>query len=216
MKLILTGLILVFIGTTFWYKHQYDTTNAKFEMVADSLEHYIYKEISDPIKWSEHLELNRDLNAIMGPKDQALGDSLLESHRIAWFASAAHVFQIHQKKDSSVHLIYRRFTLKNPLTQQGETAVQGTEHVLVPAPVFQKFKEKLAEISFLDASRNTDYLCCFNTGSLSWEARLNNNMILAHKTWCRQSVQFAEACETIMYLVKDANLQSALAHIERN
>lgn len=210
IKSILLTLIVVLLYASFWYKKQYEASQDQLAFATDTLAHLHYNYISEFNKWSDYPEIDHDIKEILGPKNLEIGDTLIEIHRIIWTTSFIHSFLIQQNKNGTVILDYRKFTLQNPVTKIGKTEVLASERILVSEHFFQQFKEKLAAISFLDATQNEDPMCCFTSGLLRWEARLCDNLLHKHSTWCHQSVEFTEACEILMRLPKDPRLQLVL------
>lgn len=212
MKVLIPVAVLVvgLLGGTLWYKRAFDSRQQQLVMVTDTLSRLMLQQYDLADKWTSNDLLNTDLDRILGPKNLELGDSLLEIHRIRWTTNEAFAFLIRQYKSGDITLHYRRFTLQNPLTHVGKTAVLASENVTIPALDFQRFRTKMAAISFFDATRDDNPMCCFSTGTLNWEARLSEGAQLKHHTSCRQSREFSEACEYIMRLVHDPALQRAL------
>ena len=205
MRFILSLLVATLLFFTFWFKRQQEVSQQHLLTVTDTLAyfrlHYPYS-VND---WAV-----QQVGAMAGPRQLILADSLQEIHRIIWTVRTAYFFLIKQKKDGTVWLEYKHYAVKNPLTGAGHIALLLTRTIPVPEEIFKQFRQKLSAISFLDATRNEEYPGCATTGSLTWEAKFQNGDLLKHATSCRQSVQFAEACETMMRIVGDPELQRLL------
>lgn len=203
MRIFLFLLISGLLCATFWFRRQEELTQKQLAASSDSLAQLIlhYKTSGS----------RPELDSITGPKP-ALNDTLIEVHRIVWRPSfMGFSFRIKETKAHNIWLEYKRFNLKNPLTGAGETKVYFTKTIPVPEETFNRFRRQLASVTFFDASVDEDdMMCCWATGSLEWDARFPNNQFLRHSTYCRQSVQFAEACEIIMRVVDDPELLGAL------
>ena len=198
--------IIALLFSTFWFRKQQAMTQAQLNTLTDTLAYFRLNHPNLTEEW-----YISGLDSIIGPKPLELGDSLQEIHRILWTTSNAFSFLIKEKKNGSVWLDYRRFTIQNPLTKAGPIKVLSAKIIPVPIEAFNKFRQKLASISFFDATRHESYICCFATGSLGWDAKFQKEGRLKLAVSCRQSVQFAEACEMMMRLVDDPDLQHALA-----
>jgi hypothetical protein len=147
---------------------------------------------------------------ILGPRQLDLGDSLLEAHRIAWITSRVYCVQMLIRCDSMVWLIYKSGSLKNPLTKKGSDTIYFQQTKLLGPAVWIDFNNQLNQVNFLDATKHTQYFCCNVTGSIDWEAQYLNGPRRTHYTWCRQSVQFAEACESLFRYFDDPDLHRTL------
>jgi hypothetical protein len=203
--------VLGLLGSTFWYKRAFERQQKQLALVSDTLSRLLLQQHDAADRWHSNDLLATDMDKILGPKNLELGDSLLEIHRIRWATNELFAFLLRQYKSGEVTLDYRRFTLQNPLTKTGKTAVLASAHVTITAADFLRFRAKIAAIPFFDATHDNNPMCCLATGSLQWEARLSDHSQLKHHTTCRQSVQFSEACESIMRLAPDPVLMHALA-----
>ncbi|MEO6760585.1 MAG: hypothetical protein ABIO24_14085 [Saprospiraceae bacterium] len=206
--LIGTGLLF----STFWFRKQQDAAQVKAAAVTEQLEAVMdsiiyfrahHPRITDNWRFQEMERLGFPLE---------LSDSVIEIHRIRWVPDQAFYFLIQVKRDSSVWLEYQHWTLVNlfKFTRESQFKVITAQTLPVSRETFDRFRQKLTDISFFDATKSTDYFSCFGTGSLQWEANIQNYGYLKKSTSCRQSVQLAEACEMIMRLVDDPVLQSHL------
>lgn len=158
-------VILGLLFSTIWFRKQQDFTQKQLSALTDTLAFYQSYYHSSINEWWVP-----ELDSIIGPKPLVLGDSLLEIHRIIWTLSTIYSFTIKEKKDSTVWLDYKHYGIKNPLTGAGRTELISAKTISITKSDFQQFRQKLAAIPFLDATRNEDWTCCWVTGSLDWEA----------------------------------------------
>jgi len=201
--LIVAGLLFA----TFWCKKQQDLAQKKVSALTDTLVHFQQNQSTTGQWWVPGLD------SIIGQKELELGDSLIEIHRIIWRLNTYYAFTIRQKKDSSVWLAYKHYSIKNPLTGYGRNQLLSEKTMLVSPVDFSRFRQQLSAVPFFDAAPNENMICCWTTGSLGWEARFQKEGHLSYFTFCRQSVQFAEACEMILRLVDDPDLQRPLGRL---
>lgn len=206
MRILLYLLVAGLLFSTFWFKKQQELVQKQLDIANDTVTFFQLNYPKLTRNWPV-----KGLDSIVGPPQVELVDSLNEIHRILWSTSQVYAFTIEEKKDGAVWLKYRRFEVQNPLTKEGRTAILFAKNMLLPPDIFKQFRQNLMSISFFDATRDENYMCCFTTGTLTWEAKLQKEGYLKHSTYCRQSVQFAEAYETIMHLVDDPQLQQALS-----
>jgi hypothetical protein len=161
--------------------------------------------------WHNRMDwVSPGVQKILGLRQLDLGDSLLEAHRIVWITNRVYCINLQVRCDSTVRLIYRSGRTQNPLTKEGRDTIFFQQTKLLGSEIWDDFRQKLAGINFLDATRSTQYLCCYTTGSLDWEAQYLDRTRRSHHVWCRQSTQFAAACESLFKHCNDPNLQSRI------
>ena len=200
---VLSAICLLGLGaSTVFYKSKFESVEKDLSFCQDTIRGLLK---------AKYLPIAAGYEEIMGKRELALGDSLIERHRIGWCISEAMIVILEVKLDSSVRLIYRRAEVHNELLG-GKSGLKllREEVKMIPRGVLQEFHKKLAAVSFLDAVKNVDYMCCFSVGSIDWEAAYKNGERLKHGTWCRQSVQFASACEYLFQFVDDPVLKTHL------
>lgn len=149
--------------------------------------------------------------ALLGEVPLQVDSLLREVHRIsADYFNTLYLVRLELGRDSTLRLIFKKCTVLNPLTGEGKNEVLAhTEQQIDPA-VLQTFSTQLAGIDFFNAAQSDDVFCCFGGGSLSLESVLSSGQRLWFSTYCRQSEQFAEACEYLLRQVPDPALQAAL------
>jgi hypothetical protein len=127
-------------------------------------------------------------------------DTIPEAHRISgYYGSRAYVLRFELRNDSSLVSVFKSFTLKNPLTGEGETKIFENRKNPIDISDFQTFKYSLHKLSLSEvAVEESNLLCCFGGGSISWEAVMPDKKRYRFSTYCRQSVQFAEICEKLL------------------
>lgn len=141
----------------------------------------------------------------------AVSKQVREVHRIsADYFSTFYLVRLEGGPDSRWQLIFKKCTVQNPLTHEGKNEVLAHTRQPIDSSVVQTFASKLAGIDFWDAARVDDVFCCFGGGQLSLESVLPAGQRLWFSSYCRQSKQFAEACEYILRQVPDPDLQAAL------
>jgi hypothetical protein len=184
--------ILALFASTFWYKSKYEESDKQISLLKDTLH-------------SQILEISKSsYDELFGiKKELGLGDTLIEAHRIIWFRYEICVLYLEMKKDSTVQMTYQRGTQKNKLTGYGSNYLLKQEKKVLNHAILLEFHKKLAKIQFLDAVKSTEYLCCYDSGHLKWEAIYPDYTRLQHSTSCHQSVQFASACEYLFQFVDD-------------
>lgn len=136
----------------------------------------------------------------IGEKPLEISDTIVEIHRIwSTLGNKAYLLKIECGKDSTLRSVFKQFTLKNPLTNEGETQVLVNKSMVVNPTDFYAFKSQLAKISLADAAISSeDIMCCFGGGSITWEAKMANGDKYYFSTFCRKSIEFAVACEVLM------------------
>lgn len=147
----------------------------------------------------DRLLVASDLSGIGEPALEQL-DSDTEVHRI-WsnLGSRSYVLRLQQETDSTMHYVFKQFTLQNPLTKEGKTVVLKIREGTVSMRVLSDFKARLSRINLPDAALyDRDIMCCFGGGTLHWEARTGDNTRHEFSTFCRHSLAFAEACEALL------------------
>lgn len=158
---------------------------------------------------SNHLRVKDVLYDVLGDNYMNYGaesDSILETHRINWTTIDGMVWLIRLKKDSTVDWTYKNFTVKNPLTQEGRFEILNEKYGAVSLDQFKLFRKKLSEVSFYDATTNVDYMCCFGSGSVSWEANIAGRRH-THYTHCSQSKEFIAACGIMMQVTNNQRVE---------
>ena len=137
-----------------------------------------------------------------------------EVHRIvANYDDGFFMLQCEQEKDGRVKAVLKKAKIKNPITQQQESAVFTRDSLLFelkPAD-FQLFKERMVGLVFTDETIENDIMCCFGGGTIDWEAIPADGQRHHFRTFCRQSLRFAEACESLLLLTNDPQLKKILA-----
>ena len=207
MRMLPWLIVVGVLCSAFWFREQQHLAQQQVAALTDSLVYFQQNQPTTGQWWMPGLD------SMVGPKQLELGDSLLEIHRIVWSLNTYYAFTIRQKKDSSVWLAYQHYRIKNPLTGYGRNKLLSAKTMSVSPADFSRFRQQLSQVPFFDATHHENMMCCWTTGSLDWEAEFQKEGHLSHATFCRQSVQFAEACETIMRLVDDPDLQQSLGHL---
>ncbi|MFN4253743.1 MAG: hypothetical protein ACK4Q5_01910 [Saprospiraceae bacterium] len=197
-RLFLVAAIVGLGISTIHFQKRANYYQAQLEFAQDTLTNILSKDK----RW-----LNFNAFKMMDEREVGLGDSLIELHRIAWATSRLFVVQVEVYPDSTVCLRYKRGELD---IGNWEMKVLSSKNRKINWAQWQVFHQKISNVSFLDAVKNNNYMCCFLTGSLHWEAVSINSSRLEHSTRCRQSGQFAEACEYIFQFFDDPELEKAL------
>lgn len=220
-NLLLINILLFFLVSclgisTFYYKDKSAFVQQQLAFTQDTLMNTLSK--NDDWVYLENAKL-------MGIGDLNLGDSLIELHSISWVNSKVFAVKVAVYLDSTVVLNYKRgelSTTTETVPQKGKEQEKSRNRLKLNLCAnetkrlnyaqWQEFNQKMSKISFLDAAKNKNYMCCITTGTLKWEAIIAPDTQLKHATWCRQSVEFAEACEFVFQFFDDPKLNTALEY----
>ncbi|MEO6760586.1 MAG: hypothetical protein ABIO24_14090 [Saprospiraceae bacterium] len=214
-RMLLWLVVIILFFVMLWARKQQDIAHKNVLVLSeqtaaltDSLHYFLAHHPAIPESWPI-----AEIGSIAGPWVLGLGDSLLEIHRITWGTGASLYFFVLQiRKDRSIWLEYRhaRIGNSNGDIRRARLKVITSKTLPVSREKFNRFRQKLAGVSFLNATKSTPYTCCFAVESLQWDACLPNLGYLKHASECWQSDQFTQTCAIIMRLVDDPLLQGRL------
>jgi len=201
MKALSVVAILILLASTAWFGVKNAEMQRELETVRDTLGSL---RIQQQIPSIYNIGLQK-----IGELNFDISDTVLEMHRIVGNDSRqCFLLRIEVGLDSSVHAVFKKFTLEHPLTKEGKDSVFLTTTPKINFADFQQFKAKLSQLEFTKAVvDDTNILCCFGGGTLSWEAVEKTGTRYRFSTFCRQSEQFAEACEFLLRHVGDDYLK---------
>lgn len=186
--------LLALIATSAWLGVKNARTERELAVVRDTL--YSLRIAQNPVA---HIQMS--VMEKIGEPYLMLNDSVVEAHRISGNYGRWHfLLRIETDRNGALQTTLRTYTLKNPLTGEGQDSLFSVTHPKIEAAVFQEFKDKLARIKLTEAAvDDTLPTCCWGGGYLIWEAVYPASIIgFRFDTYCRKSVPFAEACEFLL------------------
>lgn len=134
-----------------------------------------------------------------------------EAYRIhANYGDMLFTFRIEERRDQSVFMTVKRFSFQNPLTKAGKDTLYSSITKRIDASGLAGFKERLSTLRFFDLTLENDKFCCFGGGSITLETIQADGSRYKYSTFCRQAKGFAEACEAMMRLSENAEIQRIL------
>lgn len=198
MKVLSIVAILILLASTTWLGVKNGETERELEAVRDTLG-------SLRIKQQALFDnYDRDVFKRIGESNLSANDTLIETHRITFDNGRFCVLlRLEVKPDNSLRTVFKKFTYKNPLTGEGKDSLYVVSNPKIDFAALQQFKAKLAQIEFPAAAVDDNILCCFGGGTMTWEAVEKTGTRYRFSTFCRQSEQFAEACEFLLRQAAD-------------
>lgn len=208
MKVIHFIPLLVLFCTTIWFGKQTITYKEQLAILSDTLSN-IQKYEFDRGYLSG---IPSQLESILQEKSLEKNDSVMEAHRIiATYNHTLYLFRVESLQNHTVWLMFKKCSEVNPLTGEGRNALLASSRQPLNGSILQSFKEKLEKIEFMDAASVNDNLqYCYDGGSIELQSVFPGDEKIRFRTYCRQSNQFAMACELLMRQVNDSELQKIL------
>lgn len=161
--------------------------------------------------------------AILPPIMRAWQEEPLRSHSknavevdriIGNYGELFFMVRLERKQDGTITAVYKKARPLAPLNPGNFNTVGlkvDSMKYQLDTMQFQAFKSRLQRVDFLNASMDANIMCCFGGGVLEWESITGNGPHHRFKTFCRQSTQFAEACEFLLKKINDPELQQVLS-----
>ncbi|MBK9726519.1 MAG: hypothetical protein IPO86_00210 [Saprospiraceae bacterium] len=146
------------------------------------------------------------IEQLLEPRILRTNDSIYEVQRIIYgYSNDIKIIKVECFKDSSIKLIYKQGSLRNPITGVGTARLVKTQVQVLDKNVWMQFKSKFSKISCYDLTLWDGYLDCIGP-ILEWDAKIGYESFRNSST-CGLAAQFTEACEFLMRQVNDKDLQ---------
>jgi hypothetical protein len=202
MKALSVIAILTLLASTAWFGVKNAESERELEAMRDTLG-------SLRIKQQTFFDnYDRDVFKRIGESNLSANDTLIETHRITFDNGRfCALLRLEVKPDNSLRTVFKKFTYKNPLTGEGKDSLHVVSNPKIDFTTLQQFKAKLTQLEFPAAAVDDNILCCFGGGTMTWEAVEKSGTRYRFSTYCRQSEQFAEACEFLLRQVDDDYLK---------
>ncbi|HRI62241.1 MAG TPA: hypothetical protein PK228_21015 [Saprospiraceae bacterium] len=200
-------VLLALLAATFRFGYKNVELQRSLQAVSDTL-------LSQKIQQQFLTQKSFEELAKFGERELRKNDSTAETHRIIanYDISGLFLLRFELGLDGSIRSVFRKVKIKRPLPsdlKKVEFIIDSAAHDIKLRDI-QRFKDKLSQANLLDATLENQLMCCFGGGSLTWEAELADGNRHTFSTYCRQSVQFTEACEFLLEQVDDADLKKTL------
>ncbi|MCC6462202.1 MAG: hypothetical protein IT260_17170 [Saprospiraceae bacterium] len=207
MRTIALIALFLLLVSGLWLGQYAGTLRREIRLQSDSLAAIRQRDLAQQSRG----RLSAPAAALLGEAPLQVDSLLREVHRIsADYFNTLYLVRLELGRDSTLRLIFKKCTVQHPLTGEGKYEVLAHTERVLDASVLQSFRTQLTGIDFLNAAQSDDVFCCFGGGTLSLESVLPSGKRLWFSTYCRQSEQFAEACEYVLRQVPDPTLQAAL------
>lgn len=202
MKALGVIAILILLASTAWFGVKNAEIQRELETMRDTLGSL---RIQQQALFDNY---DRDVFKRIGESYLTANDTTIEAHRITFDnGRICALLRLELRPDSFIRAVFKKFTYKNPLTGEGKDSLYVVSNPKIDFAVLQQFKAKLTQLEFPAAATDDNILCCFGGGTLSWEAVEKTGTRYRFSTFCRQSEQFAEACEFLLRHVGDDYLK---------
>lgn len=207
LKLVFVAIVSCLGISTFHYQKNANFYQKQLAFAHDTLTNILAKDE----RW-----ISVEAFKLMGEKEVDLGDTLSEVHRFSWVTNQLFVVRVEVYPDNTVRLNFSSGGLQNTNdSEKLKLVLRSEKNREISWAQWQEFHQKISKVSFLDATKDENFMCCLTTGTLRWDAISVNSGRHGHSTWCRQSIQFAEACEYVFQFFDDPDLKRALQNARR-
>ena len=207
MKIISLIFIAILLITTIWLGQKNFYLQKELVAKIDSLNC-----VKETLFQQRNQYAGYPIDSILKEAYLQTNDSILETHRIsANYGDKFFLIRLELMKDSAVLVTSKRLSVRNIATGEGKNELLSVKTQSIEYKVLQQFRNKLSKIEFLNLSLSGDYFCCFGGGGIGLESIYASGKKYNFSTFCRTSVQFAEACEFMMRQVNDEELKRILA-----
>lgn len=199
-------VLLALLAATFRFGYKNVELQRTLQAVSDTL-------LSQKVQQEFMAQKSFEKLAKFGENDLRKNDNTAEMHRIiANYDQGLFLLRFELGLDGSIRSMFRKVKVKRPLPsdfRKAEFIIDSAAQDIKLRDI-QRFKDKLSQVNLLDATLGNQLMCCFGGGSLTWEAELADGNRHSFSTYCRQSVQFTEACEFLLEQVDDTDLKETL------
>jgi hypothetical protein len=208
LYLILIAFLVLFLS---WQECKINTLRTEVKNQNDSIENYHLQRLE---KRQKNELMEYVFNKYGELKYLETNDSVFEIHRIMQqIGNKTRLAKVECFKDSSIRLVYKLISVRNPLTGGGIDSLYETHTQRLEKLIWLEFKDKINKISSYDLTYWDGYLDCFG-GELAWEAVINQNTYF-FSTHCNQAPQFTEACEFLLRQVDDKEIQAMFIELDK-
>ncbi len=146
-------------------------------------------------------------------------EGVIELHRITAISDGGFfLLQFELRQDRSIEAVFKKVMPEQPFPKDFSKIKFTHDSAVITLNLidFELFKDKINQIEFSNATISNHLMCCFGGGTLKWAAILADGNNRNFSTFCRQSAQFAEACEFMLKKVSDPDLTKMLQGNAKN
>ena len=207
MQKVLIGILILLSGALLYFQHKNVSLNREITLVSDSLNN-----VKQQLVFRRKVRSNEKVDLFIKQNHLRFFYDSLEHHKIIVnFGQLFFDIRFNLLADSSVLATLAKYSEKNPLTGVGVDTIYYTSTKKFEYLILKDFKKRLSKINFINAIVDVNTMCCFSGGGIVLESVFSRTERIGFSTFCRESVEFAEACEFLMLQLNDDDLKKYIA-----